>query len=92
MLRSQRSLCLTSICLTSQSEKVKDTQRQVEVILAEFGCEAMNTFTALEIARGYVVAHPHMFDVIQIGGYIGALAERDCVGTCPLLRPIVSVS
>ena len=64
----------------------------MEVILAEFGCEAMNTFTALEIARGYVVAHPHMFDVIQIGGYIGALAERGCAGTCPLLRPIESVS
>ena len=61
----------------------------MEVILAEFGCEAMNTFTALEIARGYVVAHPHMFDVIQVGGHIGALAERDCAGTCPLLRPIV---
>ncbi len=61
-----------------QSEKVKDTQRQVEVLLADFGCAAMDIFTSLEIARGYVVAYPHMFDVIQIGGYISAL-YRNCL-------------
>ena len=66
------TLLLTDSGSSVQSEKVKDTQRQVEVLLADFGCAAMDTFTPLEIARGYVVAHPHMFDVIQTGGYISA--------------------
>ncbi len=51
---------------------MKETQWQLEVILSEFGRAAMTTFTPLEIARGYVVAFPHMFDVIQTGGHLGA--------------------
>ena len=41
-----------------QAEKVKETQWQLELILSEFGRAAMNTFTPLEIARGYAVAFP----------------------------------
>jgi len=57
---------------------VKETQWQLELILSEFGRAAMSTFTPLEIARGYAVAFPHMFDVIQIGGHLGA-PEGLCV-------------
>ena len=69
----------------TQAERLKETQLQLELILSEFGRAAMNTFTPLEIARGYAVAFPHMFDVIQIGGHLGArkspLPQRLCKPT-----------
>ena len=61
---------------TAQQFRLHAASNRLHEVVLECGLAALRVLTPVQIARGFIAEEPYVLDMLQLGGYLGALADR----------------